>query len=306
MINYGFFNSVGGDRTYDADDISRYFLKLISNGVFATPASCLKVTASSGMTVSVGAGWAFINCKWLENTSEYLLTLDAADSTYPRTDRIVVGLDTAERTVNIYVKKGTAASPTKPPELIRNDEKYELCLATVIVPANSTRVNQSAIFDNRADTELCGYVTGLIKQIDTTDLFSQFTAAFNEWFTNLQETLVYESKIQRLYSTFITTEPVTATIPLNISGYDPNTDTLSVFVNGFKMIPDKDYTLNNSEQTLSFTQNLDIIGTTVLIEVLRNTGHGSSEPALVSALIMANTTAPPIFGDLEVSEQEEE
>ena len=29
----GFFNSVNGDRKYDADDISNYFLKLISNGV---------------------------------------------------------------------------------------------------------------------------------------------------------------------------------------------------------------------------------------------------------------------------------
>ena len=33
----GFFNSIDGDRKYDADDISNYFLKLISNGVFATP-----------------------------------------------------------------------------------------------------------------------------------------------------------------------------------------------------------------------------------------------------------------------------
>lgn len=34
--------------------------------------------------------------------------------------------------------------------------------------------------------------------------------------------------------------------------------------------------------------------------------QGSSEHAFVSALIMAHSTAPPIFGNLEVSEQEEE
>lgn len=34
--------------------------------------------------------------------------------------------------------------------------------------------------------------------------------------------------------------------------------------------------------------------------------QGSSAPVPVSALIMANTTAPPIFGNLEVLEQEEE
>ena len=40
-IKYGFFNSVSGDRKYNADDISNYFLKLISDGVFATPATCM-------------------------------------------------------------------------------------------------------------------------------------------------------------------------------------------------------------------------------------------------------------------------
>lgn len=36
-VKYGFFDSVNGDRKYSADDISNYFLKLISNGVFLTP-----------------------------------------------------------------------------------------------------------------------------------------------------------------------------------------------------------------------------------------------------------------------------
>ena len=45
MLKYGFFNSVSGDRKYDADDISNYFVKLISNGVF--PESIKQSTGSS-------------------------------------------------------------------------------------------------------------------------------------------------------------------------------------------------------------------------------------------------------------------
>ena len=59
-ISYGFFNSVNGDRTYNADDISNYFLKLISNGVFATPSNAMQVQENDGMTVQVTAGWGFI------------------------------------------------------------------------------------------------------------------------------------------------------------------------------------------------------------------------------------------------------
>lgn len=46
-VTYGFFNSVNGDRTYNADQISDYFLKLISNGVFATPSNAMQVQASA-------------------------------------------------------------------------------------------------------------------------------------------------------------------------------------------------------------------------------------------------------------------
>ena len=62
-VTYGFVDSINGDRTYNADDISNYFLKLISNGVFATPSTSMQVQAATGMNVNVAAGWGFINCK---------------------------------------------------------------------------------------------------------------------------------------------------------------------------------------------------------------------------------------------------
>ena len=58
----GFFNSIDGDRKYDADDISNYFLKLISNGVFATPANSMQIQATTGMKVKVTPGWALRVC----------------------------------------------------------------------------------------------------------------------------------------------------------------------------------------------------------------------------------------------------
>lgn len=108
MVTYGFFDSIDGDRKYNADDISNYFLKLISNGVFATPANAMQVQESSGMTVKVSAGWGFINCKWINNDSDYFITLDEPDIILNRADRIVLRLNKDEslRNIEIAVKEG--------------------------------------------------------------------------------------------------------------------------------------------------------------------------------------------------------
>lgn len=118
-LKYGFFDSVDGDRKYSASDIGEYFLKLISNGVFATPANAMQVKATTtpSMEVNVTSGWAFINCKYLHNTAAYPLTITAADQAYPRIDRVVMQMNPAldTRACSIYVKSGQAStSPTAP------------------------------------------------------------------------------------------------------------------------------------------------------------------------------------------------
>ena len=191
---------MNGDRKYNADDISNYFLKLISNGVFATPSNAMQVQASADMTVNVSAGWAFINCKWLENTAAYPLTLDAADVVLNRIDRIVLRLSESPRTMGIYIKKGTPASTPTPPELARTKGViWELSLAKISIHAGTTAITQAMITDERADAVLCGWVTGLIDQIDTTNLFAQFTNAFNAWFSEIKDE-VQSTTILRQYT----------------------------------------------------------------------------------------------------------
>ena len=198
----GFFNSVNGDRKYDADDISNYFLKLISNGVFATPASSLQIQAAGGMKIKVTPGWAFVNCKWLRLDTDYYITLYKSDVQYNSLDRIVVRLDPTEsvRSVTIAVKKGTASSPTKIVPLTRvKNGIWELSLGQVWVMANATEIKQSNIIDERGNTDVCGWVTGLIDQIDTTSLFAQYDDAFKESLKHnedIYEVFIDDSKYQ--------------------------------------------------------------------------------------------------------------
>ena len=273
MLKYGFFNSVSGDRKYDADDISNYFVKLISNGVFPNPSNNLQVVAKSGMTVTVKAGFGFINAKYANLTSDYDLTLDAADTTNPRIDRIVLRLDSANRQFALTIIKGEAAAEPVAPDIVRTSTIYDLCLAQIAVAANATAIVTANITDKRSVSSLCGYVYGLIDQIDTTDLFDQYDAAFNDWFTNLQTNLTYNARVTRLtYST--TTTASTSSVHFVISDYNANIDIVNVYVNGFKLIPTTEYTVNSTSESIEFAEALDS-GAVVLVEILRSIGESA-------------------------------
>lgn len=286
-IKYGFFNSVDGDRKYDADDIGNYFLKLISDGVFATPATAMQVTAAGGLKVSVAAGWGFIKCKYLNNTSALQLTLSAADVVLNRYDRIVMRLDNTNRLMTIAVKQGTAASTPTVPALTRTSNVWELSLARVYVAAGTTVINQSDITDERGNTTLCGYVTGLINQIDTTNLFAQYNAAFYNWFDDVKEEVTATTIMARYTSLYTTPSDIeVTTIPINIARYDSNLDILNVYINGFKAIPGVDYTISGTNIVL--TNALDVAGTKVAFECLKSIDGSQAESVQAEVLALEN------------------
>lgn len=294
MLKYGFFNSMNGDRTYDADDISSFFYKLISNGVFVNPSTSLQVMADSGMTVTVSEGYGMINAKYVNNTSPLYLTLDSADPTNPRKDRVVMGLNYANRNITVYIKKGTAAADPAPPALTQSvGVLYELSLATIAISAGNSAITQADITDDRPDSNLCGYITGMIQQIDTSTLFAQFTAAYNEWFENLTETLTLDVFIGRETNTYITSVPNEITIPIGISDFDSSQDTLSVYVSGLRLTPEIDYSISGSNIVL--TTAISLAGTVIVFDVLKASAVNSGSTP-VNTAILAHSAGNSIIG----------
>lgn len=291
-LTYGFFDSVGGDRKYSADDISNYFLKLISNGVFATPSNAMQVQPSSGMTVQVTAGWAFINCKWLNNSAPYLLTCDAADVALRRIDRVVLKLDPSvnARNISMYIKKGTpAASGATPPSLTRTEGGiWELSLAQITIPAGTTEITAAHIEDEREDTSVCGLVTGLIDQIDTTNLFAQYNSAFNAWFDTVKDTLLSNTLVRSYHSFYQTLDADEDVINISIPQYNYALDILNVYINGLKLAEGEDYTLNGAAGTITLTNALDIIGTPIEFEAIKSI-DGSDAESIVSLVYQLQT-----------------
>ena len=162
-IKYGFFNSVDGDRTYSAADIGRYLQGIISSGVYADNATSLQVLAADGMTVEVQPGRAMLDCHFMENDSPLALTLSTG-ATRDRIDAIVARLDMERRLCEIAVKEGTPSVTPAAPTMLRTDNTKEYMLASVYVTKLATVITQNEITDTRANTAVCGWVRGIVRQ----------------------------------------------------------------------------------------------------------------------------------------------
>lgn len=144
-----FFNSLNGDRQYQADDFVSYFKELVTNGVFKDSSELnLKVQAYSGMKVRVNKGAAIINGYRYLNDANLDLTIEASDNINPRIDLIVLRLDIVNREITAVIKKGTPGSVPVKPTLI-TDSVVEIALASVRVNAGAVSITTSNITDER-------------------------------------------------------------------------------------------------------------------------------------------------------------
>lgn len=179
-IQSGFFNSVNGDRKYDASFFASYFASFIGNGVFPNPSTNLQVLEGDNMTTVIKVGRCWINGYILFNKSDYVLQHDNADGVLKRIDRIVARWDASLRDIILIVKKGSFASNPVPPALQRDADAYELALADVLINAGATQITQANITDQRLNGELCGIVSQTVKSVDTTTLFNQYQSWYEQ------------------------------------------------------------------------------------------------------------------------------
>ena len=78
-ITYGFYNSIDGDRKYDAAAMSAIFDGIINDGIYMSIGQRMIIKPNEGMTVKVGTGRAWFNHTWTLNDAEIILTLANSD-----------------------------------------------------------------------------------------------------------------------------------------------------------------------------------------------------------------------------------
>lgn len=279
-ITSGFFNSLNGDRTYNADDMSNYFEGIVSDGVYESVGDRLAVTPAEGMMVNVGTGRALIDCKWMKNDAIYPIQLSPADVQLKRIDVIVIKLDTASRAISIELVEGTPGTTWVQPSVNDTSTTKYLILARIRIDAGMTAISRSNIADMRGSTR-CPWVTGVIKQVDTSDLFLQYQTAyetmlnqmtewqksqqsqFETWFNGLTESLHVDVSLKK-YQYSYRNSTATTTIPL-IEQYEDG-DILLVHIGGVLFIEDTEYTVNATTRQIVLTN--DIKANNVVTQIL--------------------------------------
>ena len=184
-VTYGFYNSLNGDRKYDAVDVSQLFDGIINDGVYASIGTAMAVTASDGLIVNVGVGRAWFNHTWTLNDAILPLTLPDAELLYGRIDAIILEVDASDavRANAIKVLKGTPSSTPQRPTLTNTTTLHQYAIAYINVAANVTQINQADI-TSMVGTSSFPFVTGIIRTISIDSMVAQWGDQWNQWFQN--------------------------------------------------------------------------------------------------------------------------
>lgn len=279
-ITYGFFNSLNHDRRYSAAQITEYFDGLVSDGVYESVGGAMQVQATTGMNVNIQTGRAIIDCRWIKNDAVLTMPIAASHVTLARYTAIMVRLDYSARDISIIAVDGTPASNPEKPTPTNTTEVKDLVLAYLYIPGGATTIPQANIQDMRG-TSLCGWVTGLIKQVDTSQLFAQWqdacqtfydnmTTEFENWFETLTSKLSINTYIQE-YRKNTVLDGETNVIPLDMGTYVyDQSDIIHVYINGLMAVPGTDYTLDTSNTPATVTPIATATGTAVTISILKS------------------------------------
>lgn len=183
MEESGFFASINGDRKYKSDLIATFFSKLFTNGVFNNE---LQVQANDDMTVTLKSGTAFINGYFYNNPVDKVINISLSDTEQSRIDSIVLRFSKENRQIIADVLEGLYADNPVVPELTRNSNIYELRLCNISVNKQADSITTSMIEDCRFNSTDCGQVISAVQQLDTTEIFAQYQAAFDDLFEQME------------------------------------------------------------------------------------------------------------------------
>lgn len=174
-VSSGFFNSLNGDRKYNAAQMSAIFDGLIIDGVFASIGTAFAVKAAGGLTVNVGIGKAWFDHTWTVNDSILPMTAPEAEVLLDRIDAVVLevnGTESVRENTIKFVKGNPSSAPSRPTLTNEgNVHQYPLCY---IYRKYGTAVINQADITPMVGTESTPFVTGIIQTISLDELLGKW------------------------------------------------------------------------------------------------------------------------------------
>jgi hypothetical protein len=174
-VSSGFFNSLNGDRKYNAAQMSAIFDGLIIDGIFASIGTAFAVKAAGGLTVNVGIGKAWFDHTWTVNDSILPMTAPEAEVLLDRIDAVVLevnGMESVRENTIKFVKGNPSSAPSRP--TLTNEENVHQCPLCYIYRKYGTAVINQADITPMVGTESTPFVTGILQTISLDELLGKW------------------------------------------------------------------------------------------------------------------------------------
>ena len=181
-ITYGFYNSLNGDRRYNAGQMSAIFDGIINDGIFQSIGTAFEVKALSDNTITVGIGRAWFNHTWTLNDAILPIEADISEVLLDRIDAVVLEVDANDsvRANSIKIIKGTPSSSPQNPAMIDDEYVHQHPFAYIYRKANSTTITQAEITSVIGTSE-CPFITGILETISIDSIVAQWEAQWEQW-----------------------------------------------------------------------------------------------------------------------------
>lgn len=184
-VTSGFFNSLNGDRRYNAEQMSSIFDGIINDGIFANIGTAFGVRADVGNAITVGIGRAWFNSTWLLNDAVLPITADASEVLLDRYDAVVIEIDHSDsvRAGSIKIVKGTPSSIPQRPTMVSTMDVHQYPLAYIYRKAGASGIVQADI-TSMIGTGSCPYITGILQVLGIDNIVAQWQDQWAQWFAS--------------------------------------------------------------------------------------------------------------------------
>lgn len=182
-LTYGFYNSINGDRKYNAEQFGAIFDGIIRDGVYSTIGNRLVVQASgNGFQVNVQTGRAWFNHSWTYNDTIYPVQLPNPEPLLDKYVAVVLEVNSEQgvRRNGIVTVSGTPSTNPTYPTLINTGSVHQYPLAYCLVKAGAITITQAEI-TNMVGTSACPYVTGVLTSFSIDELIAQWRSQWQQF-----------------------------------------------------------------------------------------------------------------------------
>lgn len=187
-FSFGFYDSVNGDRRYDALEMSSIFDGIITDGVLPNYGEQFKIEPAKGMGIVVKSGRAWFNHTWNVNSANLLLYLNEADRVLVRYDAVVLEVNRSRdvRANTIKLITGQASTSPMKPALINGDDVKQYPLAYIRIDPKMESVLSGNI-EQMVGTSVTPLATGKLQTTDISQVFTQWDGEFEEWYNSIKD-----------------------------------------------------------------------------------------------------------------------